>query len=247
MTFAIRVKVDASGPLKMIRGYEKQARFAAAKALSDLAYEGTGAVKKEMQAKLDRPTPFALRSTRYTRATKQNLTSSTYIEDKAPGGKQGLSSAEIFGHQFTGGPRNIKRLEQMLRRLRMLGPTEYIAPGAGAKLDRYGNMARTQVQQTISQLKVGLDASSFANKGARSKRNVRKAGRIFWSKGDKGLPRGAYIVPNRETGPRPLLAVIRRPNYRKRIDMQQVGQTLANARWQPLFDKALQQAMATAR
>lgn len=77
------------------------------------------------------------------------------------GGKQSLSMAQIIGHQFKGGSRNIKRLEMRLSRLGILPAGMYVAPGRG-KVSQYGNMHRGDVTAIFRPSSVRSSNLAFA-------------------------------------------------------------------------------------
>jgi hypothetical protein len=233
-----------------IAGLQKQVRFATSKALNATAKKVQARVVQEMGAAFDRPTPYTLRSFALLKpATKAELTAIVGLKDRA-GAKARMPPAELLAHQFNGGGRAWKGLELWLSRAGLIGAGEYVAPGAGARLDRYGNMSRGQVQQLLSQLRAGPDPAAYASKSARSRRNVKKAGRIFWARGnarDGHLPRGAWIDMGPPIGLRPLLLVVSRPTYRKRIDLERIAREVVGREFGPAFDAALADAIRTAR
>lgn len=221
-----------------------QVPFATAVALTRTGKRVQTSLIDEMKREFDRPTPWTLRSTFLRSATKRNLEAIVGIKDQAYAGNR-LSSAQILSHQFAGGGRQVKAIEKWLRRAGYLGVNEFVAPGAGAKLDRYGNMSRGQVQQILSQLKAGGDPASHASASARSKRNVKRAGKIFWSRGGH-LPRGAWQRHGLHLV-RPLLIAVRSPSYSRRINLPVLGERVVRLHAQREFEAALGQALRTAR
>jgi hypothetical protein len=234
--------------LANIAGLQKQVRFAAAKALTQTAKKVQTRLIAEMGSQFDRPTPYTLRSTFVKPATKTELSAIVGLKDRA-GSKAAMPPAELLAHQFKGGGRLWKGLERYLHRAGLIGAGEFVAPGAGARLDRFGNMSRGQISQLMSQLRIGIDPYQYATKSARSRRNVSKAGRIFWARGnakDGHLPRGAWIDMGPPVGLRPLLLVVSRPAYRRRIDLDRLARDVVAKEWGPTFDAALADAIRTA-
>lgn len=241
--------IGLQGVIKALERTDKQVRFAVAKSLTQTAKIAQTALVKEMRGKFDNPTPYTLRSTFVKPATRDNPVAVVGIKDVSPS-KTAASPAELLGHQFLGGNRLRKNLENYLTAAGLLGKGEYIVPASGARLDQYGNISRGQVQQIMSQLRLGLDPNAWKSKSTRSKRNVKKAGRIFWSRGgfrDAHLARGAWIDLGGSVGIRPLLAVVKRPAYRPRIDIDRVAKTVVAQHWDHVFEKNLANALATAR
>lgn len=206
-------------------------------------------LKREMREKTDRPTPFFMKSTFVAPATRQKLVARVGLKDRLAS-KNLISAAERFGHHFNGGTRVVKALELQLRRAGLLSGNEFIVPGAGARLDRYGNMNRGQVQQIMSQLRVGIDPYAYASKSPRSRRNVRKAGHIFWARGnerDAHLKRGAYIDMGPPIGLRPLLVVVKSANYRRIYDLPKMVETTIKREWSENLRASLVDAFNSAK
>lgn len=247
----LTVKIEGLDKLHThIAGLQKQVTFAASKALNATAKKVQARVVQEMGTAFDRPTPYTLRSFALLKpATKAELTAIVGLKDRA-GSKARMPPSELLAHQFSGGGRTWKVLERYLQRAGLIGAGEYVAPGAGARLDSFGNMSRGQIAQLMSQLRLGLDPHSWASKSARSRRNVKKAGRIFWARGnerDGHLPRGAWIDMGGSVGLRPLLLVVSRPSYRRRIDLERIAREVVGREFGPAFGAALADAIRTAR
>ncbi len=242
----VNVSGDISRALRRLGALGEQAPYAAALAVNHTGRQVTQAVIAEMGRVFDRPTRYALKSfVLKKRATKTDLVAVCGLRDVLSS-KSRLSPAELLGHHFTGGPRARTGLERYLSSWSLIGTGEYVVPGAGARLDQYGNMSRGQIQQIISQLRIGIDPAQNTSKSRRSQRNVRQAGRIFWSRGNT-LPRGAWIDQGRGVGVRPLLVVTSKPSYGKRIDLGRIGAEVCRREFNPAFTEAMRKAMASAR
>lgn len=258
---------------RQIASVEKQARFATAVALTRTAQHAQRMTADEMARQFDRPTRTTLRSMFVRPATKANLTAMVYVKDRPLGGKNPLSMAEIIGHQFRGGGRIATNFEQLLRREGFLGSGEFVVPGAAAKLNRYGNISTGQLVQVMSQIgirRAGSDSTPTNSK--RSKRNVQRAGEIFWSMGVGGstgrplidadtgiqygttgrsgranhLPKGAWMRAGRNV--RPILLVVKgAPGYRRRIDLVRIAQSAVRQHFNNEFATAFLAAKRTAR
>lgn len=253
---------------------ERQLPFATAKALTLTAKEAQAETYKEFERKFDRPTPFTMRSLFIKPATKRDLTAEVFVKDRAIGGKNPNSIAAMLRHQFGGGPRIVKVMESALRRAGLLGQGEFIVPGAAAKLDRYGNVSRGQLAQILSQIGVGgAGYDNAPTNSRRSRKNVAKAGKIFWSRGPgmpsggsyrgsrkkfdpstgaydgtsyQHLPRGAWMRDGRSVKPL-LLVVGSAPNYRRRIDMDRIGKEAVARHFNRIFAQTYREAVETAR
>lgn len=234
---------------RSMQNVEKQYRFGIAKAMTKTAKAVEGELKGEMRTKTDRPTPFFMKSTFVAPATKQRLVARVGFKDRLAS-KNLLSAAERFAHHFEGGARLPKGLEGYLRRAGLIGANEFVVPGAGVRLDQFGNMSRGQVQQLISQLRIGLDPYAYASGSKRSRRNVKKAGRIFWARGnarDGHLKRGAYIDLPPPVGIRPLLVVIQSPSYKRRFDLPRIAEKTIAKTWEQNLRSSLIDAFNSAK
>ncbi|MBK8320388.1 MAG: hypothetical protein IPP59_08045 [Betaproteobacteria bacterium] len=256
----IRIDLKTSGlkqlanAAKSLGGIEKQAKFAATVAITRTASLIKTALVEEMKQKFDRPTPTTLNSIMMKPATKTNPEAVVWLKDREMGGKQSLSMAQIIGHQFKGGSRNIKRLEMRLSRLGILPAGMYVAPGRGARLDQYGNLHRGDVTAMLTQL------GAFVEPGIRSMSDrthskLRKKGTLAATGSGRGMrvKRSEYIVKQplgiwkviAKGRVEPVLAFIRKPNYTKRIEWEKVAARVANKNLIPEFNKAFKQAMAS--
>ena len=123
-----------------------------------------------------------------------------------------------------------------------------------------------QILSQIGVVRAGFDSSPTKSK--RSKRNVAKAGQIFWSSGKgspgtrahsgrlkfdyssgdytghrQNLPKGAWVRAGRSV--KPLLLVVRSVRYRRRINLQTVASQVVSKNFKGNFDKALAEALRT--
>lgn len=127
------------------------------------------AVRVQMRQKLDRPTPFILRSLRITSA------SGGKIGRKATDKGIKLGFVDIYASlrhdpvtdtilpQVEGGPRQPKPAELRLRRAGILGANEYLVPSKTAPLNRYGNVSPGEYVRMLSDLRSFNQAGFTAN------------------------------------------------------------------------------------
>jgi hypothetical protein len=265
----ISVKVDAGGVIKSLGNTEKQVHAATMIALTKTAKHAQKAMYDEFRQQFDRPTPTVMKSLFVDPAKKDTLAARMYLKDRALGGKNTRSMSEILAHHFVGGGRQHKQLEDVLRSYGYLDAGDMIVPGAAAKMDRYGNMNRGQITQILSQIGLvrgGFDSSPTSSR--RSKRNVARAGVIFWSGGpmssrrklvDKAsgiaygttgtgatnLPKGAWMRAGRSV--KPLWIVVKGTSYRRRFDFMRTGQAAVDRHFGNEFEAALRYVKATER
>ena len=258
LTITISTK-DVERQLSAIQA--QQLPFATALALTRTAQNGQKAMVESFSKQFDRPTPYTLRSTFIVPATKTKLESSFGVKDLSPSGTR-FSPADILAPHFYGGTRALKASEFRLRQAGFLDADEYIVPGAGARLDAYGNVSRGQIVQMLSQLKLEISGSaSAATRSPRSRRKQAQAGRIFWSRGPdrpftridrhgdyhtrySHLAKGAWIVSQGQLAP--LFIATHAPHYKKRFDMDRIKADTIRT-FNAEFERAMAVAIATAR
>lgn len=223
--------------------FNSQLPFAMAKAMTRTAKDAQQALYREMDAVWDRPAPFSKRSLFVKPATKTDLTASVEIKDQFPS-KATATPDEIYRHQFERGDRARKGIERWATSAGLISARELLVPGEYAKLDAYGNMARGQVAQIMSQLRLGLDPASWKSNSKRSQRNRKKSGVLFWSRGGH-LRRGVWKREGRDV--LPIMVVVDKAIYTPRMDMARVVNETIDANFSANLTDALAQAAATAR
>lgn len=249
------------------RYVSRQVPYAVARTLTQMAQGAKAATEAEMARKFDRPTPWTMKSLFYTPANKNDdpIVSRVWLMDgnARPGGRAGQNKLAVIGHQFLGGDRPRKLLEYWLQRAGLISSNEYVAPGERARMDKYGNISRGQVQQIMSQLRLGADPASWSSGSKRSKRNVAKAGEMFFSRGPgnwfgrrswkngrtQNLPKGVWMRVRFGHGQAvlPILIVIRKPTYTQRIDLQKIGRDYHAQHFERMYRENYAEAMRTAR
>lgn len=106
----------------------KQLPYAQSVALNRTAFQAREDMKHQMQAKLDRPTPYTLRSVRVKKATKRKLEAIVFINE---------AQAEYLQYVFTGKTKFPKR-------------KALVTPSKNTRLNKYGNMPRGKLQRLLS-------------------------------------------------------------------------------------------------
>jgi len=116
----------------------KQIIFATMTTINGAAYDGMKAVQKEIESVFDRPTRWVIGGVRYTKARKDQLSST--IDLDYWGNKQGVAVEQVLQAQVFGGARRLKRFEIALNRIGVLPAGQAIVPGAAVELDAHGNI-----------------------------------------------------------------------------------------------------------
>jgi hypothetical protein len=182
---------------------DRRFNAAVATALTRTAVAVRAEAQREMQASLDKPTPYTVRQLRYVAATADRPVAAVGFnvapiqdirgnvvryQDLGPGE---TPAGKYLSVQQTGGQRRLKRLEEALKAAGALPSGWFIVPGQGAKIDAYGNVSRGQVIQVLAQLKLQTVSGTSRNMSQRSAIAAqRKAGGRFFV-----IPPGQKVQP----------------------------------------------------
>ncbi|MCW5648363.1 MAG: hypothetical protein KIS62_01320 [Ramlibacter sp.] len=234
----VKREIDAIG---------KQARYAAAVALTRSAQDSQKELRNEMRRIFDRPTPFTLNSLYLKRATRDNLESQVWLKDDF-GTRDHYLLPNIYG-----GSRPRKSMERTLQAVGLMAPHTFAVPAAGAKLDRNGNVLRSQIVQLLSQLRAqrvgGFESRATGSK--RSNRAIKKQGVEYFAlaKAHGKLRPGIYARTRFAFGSavRPVFLFVDSVNYKDRFKFFEVGQTTGLRAFPGHFERELAQALRTAR
>lgn len=216
----------------------EQLPFAIAKAVTGTAKVVAQKLNEELPRAFDRPTPYTQGSVRFTFATKQRPISVVMVRDDA---SRGTPPAKYLAAQVAGGPRRHKKFELALQAAGTLAG--YAIPGAAAKIDRFGNVSRSQLTQIFTAAKATKAASTRKKRG-------RKDGIFIGSPGGGKLPTGVwerYSFGFGSTIKPVLLFTPKAPNYRVRYRFQDIGEKVVREEFGAQFMSAYAQAVASAR
>lgn len=214
-----------------------QLPYAIASAINSTAFQVMQAERAEIKRVFDRPTPFVQKGIRYQKATKQTLTATVYAAPKP---------AQSLIAEVEGGQRKTKTFEAIMRNAGVLPAGRYIVPGSGAKLDRYGNIDRSQLVAILSKL------GALSSSASLSKRNTKAlASANTYFIGGKGassrLYPGIWQRQQGGKGIKPVLLFVSRATYSPRYQFERVARDTVMRQFTDNFDKAWAKAMATAR
>ncbi|MFM0192409.1 hypothetical protein PQQ65_04905 [Paraburkholderia strydomiana] len=179
----------------------RQLPFIVSKALNDTAKNARDALRTAMPQYFDRPTPYTMNSVRITYATKARLAATVGYKDES---FKGTPATKYLLPEVEGGNRNVKRMEQSLRRIGLLPVDMYLVPGSAARLDQYGNVWRGQVVEVLAYLQ------AFGEQGYRANMTSKRRDRL--ARGVKGAMGYSYFVLPRREG-KLLPGIYRRQHY----------------------------------
>lgn len=243
--FTFSVQSNIADAVRNLRATREQIALATAKALTFTAERVRDAEKQEMQRVFDRPTPFTLNSLYMRGANPRNLEARVWFKDLGGSGGSrkniGTPAAHYLVPQVYGGGRTLKQFEVYLQRAGVLPSGMYAVPGAGAKLDAYGNMSRGQLVQILSALGAAEHSSGYyANKSKRKGARFNKAtALIFAGRPHPRMPLGVWQRQG-QTGIKPLLIFVRAPRYNKRFNFYAIANATAMREFPMLLDRELQ-------
>lgn len=235
----ITVQVDTRETTRWLNDVQKkQVPFATALALTRTAKKLEQSLQQEMAAKFESASPYTLRGTFSTSATKRNLTAMVGVKDKKPAG--GTAPATLLKEHFSGGPRGNKPMEVAMAAIGSLRSGWRAVPGAGMPLDAYGNPKRTVVREILGALRSNMQV----HKGRGKRRAL--VGYFVVPVGATGrLVPGIYWRSARAI--RPMFVFVQSQTYRKRFDLPVLAQRVVSAEFPNQFNAALSSALATAR
>jgi hypothetical protein len=231
---------------------ERQMPSIVARALSWTAVAVQKAEVHEMKDVFDRPTRYTLNSTYIQPATKQKLVAVVGIKEEA---SEGTPPVKFLRPEIAGGGRRLKKFERALRSVGVL-PNGYIAvPGSGARLDRYGNMSRGEINQILSYFRTNTSEgfsfnSTLASRKRRSDRLARRVGArsvqyFVGSPAGGKLPFGIWQRFTFSSGSaiKPILIFVHWVSYEAIFDFQYVGEITVRKVFPREFSKNLARAL----
>jgi hypothetical protein len=247
------MKIDVSSNFadvaKKVSEIGKQAEYAAAVALTKTANEVRTELKAEMTRSFDRPTRYTLNSLYVKPANKSTLESFVWLKDAT---YKGTPADRYLKPQIFGGNRALKSMEKALQSAGMMQRGQFAVPAAGAQLDTFGNVKRSQIVQIMSQLKVqrGGGYDSRKSDSAASKRSVKRQGVTYFvvSKQLGTLKPGIYFKRMFAHGSaiRPVFIFTASVAYKPLFKFFDVADQVHMTRLPAIFDEELERAIATA-
>lgn len=227
----VHYRVDTADVMKALRNLsERDAPFVTAYALTKTAQDIKAEEIDTMKTVFDRPTRFTLNALYVKPATKTDLVAEVYFKD----GFGSVPAWRYLGPQVAGGARVHKSHELRLIRAGLMQPGEYVLPGAGIKLDAFGNISGGTITRILSQLGAAEQQAGYqANQTAKSRARAKKknVGRYFvlrpgaGGRADRNVAPGVYF----RAGAReivPVMMFVKAPRYQKRFPFYERAQAV---------------------
>lgn len=227
-----------SGVMKTLDATAKQATFAAAVSLTKTGKQVEKKLQEAMRSGFKSASPYSLRGTFSTSATKTKLSTTIGIKDRKPSG--GSAPAVLLKEHFGGGVRGPKPMEKALQSLGAL-PTGWRAvPGSAMRLDSYGNPSRRVVAEMLGSLSSKMQIARGRGK------KMHLVGYFAVTPGaNVGLAPGVYLRMGREL--KCMLVFVRQATYRKLFDLPRLAQDVVDREFQTIFRAEMARAMRSAR
>ncbi|MDP3848613.1 MAG: hypothetical protein Q8R10_19515 [Pseudomonas sp.] len=239
------IKVEASGLQAQLLALSELERnqlpYATALALTETAKCVKERLEGEMRTVFDRPTRYTLDSLRLFPATKAKLQARVWMKNEAD---KAAPASKWLTPEIYGGARPDKRTESLLHARGILPGGMYVVPGAGMKLDGFGNVNRGQLQRIISGL--GAQGDRYQN-STDSKRSQANKARYFVMHRGRSPIGIAERTGKGRGGVSMLLAFVGKPGYHKALDFFAIAEREADDQLPAQFELAMARALATRR
>lgn len=249
---SINISSGFKGVQKELKEFANQIPFATSLAINRTAQKVKRAQEKEIKDVFDRPTPFTQNSLFIKTSNKVNLTASVKLKDQS---FKGNPASKYLQVEIGGGERRLKRYEVALRSAGVLPDGYFTVPGDAANMDQYGNIARSQIVQILSYFRANRDVGATSNSTDKTRAKIGKSTNkrygvsYFVGKvGDKQTF-GIWQKVNSNFGKaiRPVLIFVQSARYEAIYDFKFVAETVIKREYDNEFDKALKDAVRTAK
>lgn len=248
----LNVTVDSTGLKQAMAAAEKQARFAASKALNSTAFAVNSKIKDELQRRVQGgATPYTLRAFNVEKATKQNLVATVALRTDGPGGGAGGGTPydQALGHLFTGGVRRWKRVEGYLSAIGVMPQGLMAVPGKFCPLDARGNIPRAVFRAITADL-TQAGPSRRTRTGARQAAKGSGAVHFVAQPGNPSkLHPGIYrrVLASDGWKLQPVILFVQPGTWDRMVDLEKLAGDVVSKTFGPEFAKEFANAMATAR
>lgn len=221
ITIDASAAISAANTLRQLSS--RSINFAVMRSINQLAWLSREEWIAKSPALFDRPTPLTQKALQFTKATKDTLSSTLKFRDEA---QKGTAPDRYLNVHLTGGARPQKRFEARLQASYWMPRGTIAVPGAGAKLDRFGNISQGTIGRILSALGAQFDVlqnetrTSRERRERKSRRSSRPKVRFFAvTVKRRGLEPGIYERTQFRWGSsvKPIIRFVRPGNYRPRL------------------------------
>lgn len=227
----ISVNSNLASAISRIQNLRRdQLPFATSLALNQTAKDVQQAEKDEIRTRFKAPTPYVQNSPRVKFSTKIDLQASVYI---------GGAVERSLLAQVEGGTRKQKPYERYLTGI--LPANWVVVPGKGAKIDQYGNMARSQLLQIVRTVRGSTRSKGdYFISSPSQPQKARNGGRLpygIWQRAGRGKVKKIVNV----------LFFLPRADYPQRFKFYQLAKQKVDQKFAANFQQAYARAVGSAR
>ena len=232
-----QIKVDMKSAERALGSMKRQVPFAAAMALTKTAKKVEQIIKLEMQKVFKNPTRYTLNAQFVKPATKRNLEAIVWLK----GSNRKRDRHYLEPHVY-GGDRSNTGFENLLIKRGIMAAGYKAIPGNDMTKNSRGGLTRGTYQKVLAQLSAFQDPMQNATGSTRSKRN-RKQLAFFVVRS------GSFYGIMARQGRRiyPAFIFVRSTNYSKRFKFHKVSERVSAKYWPIAFNRAISNAIKTAR
>lgn len=245
----INLKIEGLDKVRAKLGsLAKQADFAASKALNTTAFAINAQLKNEMANTFaGGATAYSLRAFKVDKADKRTLAAAVSLRNDNQGAAMPYSKA--LAHMFTGGQRKYKKIEGLLLARNLLPSGLTIAPGDSMRLDRYGNMDKSQLTEMMTMLLARPSSMRVIRKTGKGKTPKMVDYFVVQPGAKTKLHPGIYkrIETGKTSAIDAMVLYIKPVAYRQHVDLKKLGDEVVAKTFWPEFDKELAKALADAK
>lgn len=244
----ISVQADIKNAIRYLDDAQRrQLPFATSRAINAVANDAKLTMRGELAKSFDRPKPYTLGGLFVGRSDKRNLIATIGLIDQPRAGNR--APIKYLSAQIGGGTRRMQGFERALQKAGAMPYSYQVVPGEAAKLDAYGNLAKSQLAEIFGVIKAGI--RNLRVHTGRGKRAYAK-GYFVAMPGDTRtahLQPGLYQRIERSGGSviRPVLMYVHNSSYGKRLDLIRPAERTVRQKFAGHFDRELAAALDTAR
>lgn len=219
---------------EIIKEEKKKARNIMAIAMNMTIKEVKQEIVNEMNKIFDNPTPYTLNSVYIVPAKDDKLFVRIGLKDWTA---KGTPAAKYLSAQIEGGARAAKSSERKLRDAGILKSDQFIVPGKGIRLNKYGNIPGSKIVQILSAVSAFDETGYLMNiSKASKKRNPSRSKYFVVKEGNKSkLHPGIYERLSNSV--KPVLMFVRMPKYSKRFAFFELSEKYYNQKLKSNINK----------
>ena len=237
MGIALTIDFDSAKADAYTKAVKKQLPFATSVALNNTGFDVREGLNKGTQGAFHKPVKFTQKAFLVKKSKKRQLIAVVYAQDA-----EGKDRARYLRFGTAGGTRPQKGYEKYFGKGvpndGSIPSGSYFVPGPRVKINAAGNVTLA----TLKKIDKGL-----TGKGTKSVSGSKVRGGFFiGTPRNNNLPPGIYRRSRKQLHPY-FIATQNKPNYKKRFDIQKIGNKVIQRRFNAHFNAALIKSLKTAK